>query len=554
MGAFLVKRLLSGLLLVAALTFLTFVVFNEIPTNPACLIVACGPHTTTDDAQIRAADHRLGIDRSAFVQYGDFAWRLVRHGDFGAAWTQSESVRTLIGRSLPVTASLVAGGMLLMLLLALPLGCIAALRPRTLADRGLLAASVIGLAIHPFVLGITIRDFFEHQFHIYDFSYCPLTGGSHPSLTSFGAVSTPCGGPVDWARHLLLPWTVFALFFLPIYMRMIRVRLLETFSEPWISTARAKGASETRVVLGHALRNAIGPVLPMLAIDAGTAITAAIYVETVFGLQGLGSLAVQAFSGQAGGYDLPLTAGIVTVVGAFVVLLNVASDVAGAWLDPRIRTRATTGLIPLPRAVASRPRARLALNVAVGAMLAALLALAVTHKDKQRSAFDLGTPIKTVHVSWDDVSRVEGQVASAGGPLDEHGYLETRVSAIEFGRYGWRVRASITNKSPLSVRVVSGPAPTGTSIVYPHQPMSLIVQSDEGSGTKELNPLPARAFAPALPAVLKPHASWTGTFAGSDPVARGTLFYVGFGQFMLDNSFNGALPFSMSTAKSATAP
>jgi peptide/nickel transport system permease protein len=556
MAAFLVKRVLSGLLLVAALTFLTFVVFNEIPTNPACLVVACGPHTTTTDAQIRAADHRLGIDRSVFVQYGDFAWRLVRHGDLGAAWTQSESVGTLIGRSLPVTASLVAGGMLLMLLLALPLGCIAALRPRTLADRGLLAASVIGLAIHPFVLGITIRDFFEHQLHIYDFSYCPLTG-SHASVSQFGDALTataPCGGPVDWASHLLVPWTVFALFFLPIYMRMIRVRLLETFGEPWISTARAKGASETRIVLGHALRNAIGPVLPMLAIDAGTAITAAIYVETVFGLQGLGSLAVQAFSGQAGGYDLPLTAGIVTVVGTFVVLLNVGADVAGAWLDPRIRTRATSGLIPLPQTIASRPRVRLSLNLVVAAMLAALIGLAVTHKDKPRSAFDLGTPVKTVRASWDDVNRLEAQVPGPNGPLSKHGYLETRVTSIEFGRYGWRVRASIANKSPLRVRVISGAAPTGASIFYPQQPMSLLVQTDEGSGTKRLNPLPALAFTPALPAALKPNSTWTGTFAGSDPVARGTLFYVGFGQFMLDGSFGGGQPFSTSTAKSATAP
>ena len=148
------------------LTFLTFVVFNEIPTNPACLVVACGPHTTTTDAQIREADHRLGIDRPVFVQYGDFVWRLVRHGDFGTSWTQPTRVGTLIGQSLPVTASLVAGGMLLMLLLALPLGCIAALKPRTPTDRGLLALSVVGLAVHPFVLGITIRDLFAQQLHI----------------------------------------------------------------------------------------------------------------------------------------------------------------------------------------------------------------------------------------------------------------------------------------------------------------------------------------------------------------------------------------------------
>src|SRR5262249_18344098 len=120
MAAFLVRRLLSGLLLIALLTFLTFVVFNEIPTNPACLVVACGPHTSTTDEQIREADHTLGIDRSVFVQYGDFVWKLVRHRDFGKAWTRNEQVGTLIGDALPATASLVVGGMALMLLLALP--------------------------------------------------------------------------------------------------------------------------------------------------------------------------------------------------------------------------------------------------------------------------------------------------------------------------------------------------------------------------------------------------------------------------------------------------
>ena len=450
--AFFLRRVLSGLLLVALLTFLTFVVFNEIPTNPACLVVACGPHTTTTDAQIRAADHRLGIDRSVFVQYGDFVWKLVRHGDFGAAWTTNARVGTLIGQSLPVTASLVGGGMLLMMLLALPLGCIAALRPRSATDRGLLAASVIGLAIHPFVLGLTIRDFFIQHLHVYDFSYCPLTGAPRPAPSPFGAVPSACGGPVDWAKHLAIPWLVFALFFLPIYMRMIRVRLLETFGEPWITTARAKGASETRVVAGHALRNAIGPVLPMLAVDAGTAITAAIYVETVFGLQGIGSLAVRAFSGQAGGYDLPLTAGIVAVVGAFVVLLNVTADVAGAWLDPRVRTTAASGLIPLParrRRETARPtRPEYRRRSRSGR---ACSRLAVTHKDSQGGALTLGAPVKTVHVSWDDISRLESQVGGA----TEHGYLETHVTAIDFGPDGWRVHASIANRSPLRLRVTS---------------------------------------------------------------------------------------------------
>ena len=543
MAAFLVRRVLSGLLLVGLLTFLTFFVFNEIPTNPACLVVACGPHTTTTDAQIRDADHQLGIDRSVFVQYGDFVWKLVSRGDLGNAWTSKVNVGQSIGHALPITLSLVAGGMVLMLLLAFPLGCIAALRPRSPVDRGLLAFSVIGLAIHPFVLGLTISEFFYNHFHIVS-AYCPLSG----------APPGGCGGPVDWASHLVIPWLVFALLFLPLYMRMLRVRLLETFSEPWISTARAKGASETRVVLGHAMRNAIGPVLPMLAIDAGTAITAAIYVETVFGLPGLGQLSVSAFSGKAGGYDLPLTAGIVIVIGAFVVLLNVCADVAGAWLDPRIRTKTSGGLIPLPSAVASRPRARLALNVAVAGALVALLAVAVTHRSGGGHGFDLGKPVQTVRVNWDDVTRLEAQVGTAQGVLQQHGYLETHVTAIEFGRYGWRVHASIANKSPLALGLFGVTAQPGLTIYYPNQPVSLLVQTDNGGGTRYLKPLPGTHFTPALPQLLKPRSTWTGTFSGADPVKRGTTFYVGFGQFSYAGSASNQRSFSTSTAKSATAP
>ena len=545
MVVFLLRRVLSGLLLVGALSFLTFFVFNEIPTNPACLVVACGPHTTTTDAMIQAADHQLGIDRSVFAQYGDWAWHVIRNGDFGHSWTTQIGVGSMIGDALPVTASLVGGGVVVMLLLALPLGALAATRPRTPTDRSILAVSVIGLAVHPFVLAIFVRDFFATHFHYYDFSYCPL----------FGSSPTGCGGPLSWAGHLAVPWLVFALFFLPLYMRMIRVRLLETYSEPWISTARAKGASEPRILTRHALRNAIGPVLPMLAIDAGTAITAAIYVETVFGLRGLGALAVTALSGVEGGYDLPLIAAIVAVVGTFVVLLNVGADVAGAWLDPRIRAKAASGLIPLPRSVDSRPRVRLALNLAVAAGMVALLAVAVAHPGSGApGAAKLTPPIRTVKLSWDDVTRVEGMVPASNGklPVPGHGYLETKVRSVELGKSGWRVHASIANVGDIPVRIF-GLAAAGASLSYPNQAFSLIVQEDNGGGVKHLQPLAATNFDPPLPKELKGNSKWVGTFSGNDAVAKGTLFYAGFGRFGYESSFD-TRSFSTSSAKSATAP
>jgi peptide/nickel transport system permease protein len=498
--------------------------------------VACGPHTTTTDEQIREADHTLGIDRSVFVQYADFEWNVLRHGDFGAAWTQQARVGSLIGAALPVTASLVAGGMVLMMLLALPLGCVSALRPRSPVDRGLLAVSVVGLAIQPFVLGITIRDFFANQLGIFEPGYCPLTDRSQLAR---------CGGPVDWAKHLLVPWCVFALVFLPLYMRMLRVRLLETFNEPWIATARAKGASERRVVLGHALRNAIGPVLPMLAVDAGTAITAAIYVETVFGLSGLGTLAVGAFSGQAGGYDLPLTAGIVMVVGAFVVLLNIAADVAGAWVDPRTRDRGTKGLIPLPAPVAARPNVRRGVTAALAVGTLALLALAVGYGGKAKAGVELGTPVRTLHVSWTDVYHLPGAGRAA---------IVTHVDRIELGVYGWRVHASITNRSAAALpleNIIEPPFPGATAgpQAYPRQPTSLLVRGPDQFGGTILQVHAATDYVPQLPRALRPHETWRGTFAGVGKIKSGALFYAGFGQF----EWNGQL-ISISSAKSATAP
>ena len=177
MIVFILRRLLSGLLLVALLTFLTFFTFNEIPTSPACLVVACGPKTTTNDAMVKAAEHQLGIDRPVLTQYGDWVWHVVRDGDFGNSWTTKTAVGSSLADAVPVTLSVVGGGMLLMLLLAIPLGSFAATRPRTLPDRAILAVSVVGLAIHPFVLGSLISEFFAIHLHVYSM-YCPLTGSS----------------------------------------------------------------------------------------------------------------------------------------------------------------------------------------------------------------------------------------------------------------------------------------------------------------------------------------------------------------------------------------
>ncbi len=271
----------------------------------------------------------------------------------------------------------------------------------------------------------------------------------------------------------------------------------------------------------------------MLAIDAGTAI----YVETVFGLQGLGAMSVRALSGGAGGYDLPLIVAIVTVVGAFVVLLNVASDVAGAWLDPRIRSRSASGLIPLPRSVEQRPRVRLALNLAVAAALVALVAVVISSKpEKKNGTVTLGTPVRTRKVDWHDYFRMFANVPQKGqsGTVGLEGTIEVDTKSVEIGPTGWRVHARMFNSSPLRLRVV--PLSPAGAAYYPIVPMSLVVQADNGGGVKRLEPLTATEIEPPLPQILGSQQRWDGTFAGSGVVKKGQLFYVGFGQFFYADS------------------
>lgn len=507
MAGFVVRRLLSGLGLVLLLTFLTYLVFEVIPVDPACLRVACGPNTHSTDADLRAADHALGVDRPILFQYARFLWRFLRHGSLGTTWIGAASVNQAIGAALPITASIVLGGVVILLLLAVPLGCLAALRPRTAVDRGVLAFGILGVAIHPFVLAYVLARFLAPDIGLPIGGYCALTS------TGGG-----CGGPVDWGKHLVLPWICFALFFLPLYVRMIRVRLLETLSAQYVVTARAKGATERRVVLGHVLRNAIGPVLPMAAADAGTALTAAIYIEVVFSMPGLGRLAVTALGGASGGYDRPLVVGIVCTVATFVVLLSVASDVGTAWLDPRVRLRASTGLVRLPGFLSRHEPSRRTKRVLAGVGVAVAIAggVAIYTSGSPTQAATLVPPTHTVRVSW-----TENHTVYVAG---QNGSVTVRVRKVEFGRRGWRVTGGVTSHMTTPLQIYAG----GTDI---RQSGFGLTYAERSQGYNTLVVANASDFRPALPVVLQPGASWNGTWSGIEAIPPGRQFYVGVGVF-----------------------
>ena len=240
-----------------------------------------------------------------------------------------------------MTASLVLGGMLLLLVVAIPLGIFVATRPRSVADRVTVAFSIAAISTHPLVVGLLLQLFVGNRWHIAPPSgYCPLTGSgpdlSNPAFLTSSTANVPtCGGPLDWSAHLVLPWLTFALFFVALYVRMVRNRMIEVLHEPYVRTARAKGASELQVVRGHALRNAISPIVTMIGMDIGMAIGIAMYIETVFGLPGLGRTTITALNGAAG-FDLPVILGITLVTGLAIILINLVVDLTLLAIDPTI--------------------------------------------------------------------------------------------------------------------------------------------------------------------------------------------------------------------------
>ena len=510
MAAYAVRRIGSGLLLILLLTFVTFAVYELIPVNPACLRIDCGPGNHSTPADFANADHQLGVDRPLPFQYARWVWRFIRHGSFGTAWIGGTSIDHAIGQALPVTAWIVAGGLFFLLLLAVPLGAYAALRPRSPADRGLLAFGIIGLAVHPFVLAIAIKELFG-LVHVGGAGYCSLVGGN-----------AVCSGPVQWANHLILPWFCFALFFLPLYLRMIRVRMIETLGEPWVKTARAKGASERRVVFGHVMQNAVAPLLPMVAADAGTELTAAIYIELVFHLNGMGQLAVTSLSGVSGGYDRAMIVAIVATIGIGVVVLNVIADIGRAALDPRVRLRTERGLFPTPRFLRESPLTRVPKRAyaAAGAVALVALGFVIYTWPNPPTGIVLTKPLRVQPLAVRQATTIN----PGSGSSQYQGRIVVRLRRAVFGKSGWRIDYSLTNDSPLTLQPVQGlrgVSGSGYSLGYNfHDGVEFVAHRE----------LDASQFLPSAPTLLKPHQTFRGSFGGLEDVPHGVQYSVTFAE------------------------
>jgi peptide/nickel transport system permease protein len=318
---YIIRRLLWAVVLFIAVTMSTYVIFFVIPSDPATL--AAGK--SARPADIARVRHYLGLDRSVPAQYGLFLKRLVIDRSLGRSFANRRDVNAMIGEAAPVTASLVAGGVILWMLIALPIGILSALRPRSLIDRLAMVFVLIGISAPVVWIGLIFQYLIGFRWNLTpNAGYCDLINPPP------GAI---CGGPIDWFYHLILPWMTFAVLFAAIYVRMIRSNVMDTLGEDYVRTARAKGASEPRVMSNHVLRNALLPVVTMLGMDIGIALGGAIFTESIFGLPGLGRLAVQSVFQ----FDLPTVQGVVVFSTVCIIIFNLLVDVLYAFIDPRIR-------------------------------------------------------------------------------------------------------------------------------------------------------------------------------------------------------------------------
>ena len=318
---FLIRRFCWAVFLFLCATVIAYIIFFVIPSDPAS--IACGTHCTPQI--IEHVRKSLHLDLPIYQQYWLFLWNMIGHQSLGHSYADGESVNSVIGQDVPVTASLVFGGAVFWLGLSIPIGILSALRPRSICDRVGMVFVLIGISAPPVWIGLILAYVIGFRL-----GWTPIA--TYCNLLPSSQVGT-CSGPGEWAYHLILPWMTFMFLFAALYVRLIRANVMETMSEDYVRTARAKGASAVRVLFQHVLRNSMLPVVTILGMDIGLALGGAVFTEFVFNLRGLGSQLIQSAQRD----DLPVVVGIVVFACLAVIVFNFMVDVAYAWLDPRIR-------------------------------------------------------------------------------------------------------------------------------------------------------------------------------------------------------------------------
>jgi peptide/nickel transport system permease protein len=313
-AAFIVRRSVGAILVLAAVSFITFAIFIVIPGGDPAERMAGKNATDENIANIRST---WGFDQPFYVQYGKMMQK-VFSGDL-ISYTTQQNVIQEIKRGLPATISLAVGAAIIWLFFGVLVGVISAVTAGRWSDRGITILALIGISMPVFWLGILARYYLgpENAGIFPDGGYVPLTEN-----------------PADWLYHMILPWFVLAVLFIGFYGRVLRSNILDSINEDYVRTARAKGLNPRRVLLKHVLRNSMIPIVTLFALDfAGVIGGGAILTETVFDLRGVGQYAAQSVRSL----DLPPIMAVTLLGAFFIVFFNAIVDFVYAYLDPRIR-------------------------------------------------------------------------------------------------------------------------------------------------------------------------------------------------------------------------
>jgi peptide/nickel transport system permease protein len=313
---FLLRRILAVLPVLFVVSLVVFLILRLAPGDPAA-VIAGNSATNEDIAKIQV---QLGLDRSIPVQYGIWMSNVFQ-GDLGFSYYLNKPVTELIAQRVEPTLSLAFGTVILAILIAVPLGTLAAWRMGGWLDRLLSGFSVAGFSVPVFVIGYLLIYFFAIRLE-----WLPVQG--YKSLSGPSAA-----GPWAWMRQLILPWMTLAMIYVALIARVTRASVSEALTEDYIRTARAKGISESAVLLRHALANAAVPIVTVVGIGIALLIGGVVVTETVYAIPGLGSLTVDAVLNR----DFPVIQGLVLLFSVSYVLINLLVDLSYLVLDPRIR-------------------------------------------------------------------------------------------------------------------------------------------------------------------------------------------------------------------------
>lgn len=305
MLAFAVRRLLVAVPLLIGVSLLVFCILRLIPGDPAQILLFGSNPTPATVANLR---HQLGLDQSPVAQYWLYLQRLLR-GDLGYSYVTNSSVLKEIGSRLPYTLNLALSALVIAVVLGFVTGVVAGQRPGSLLDRAATVISVLGLAVPYFWLAqLLVLVFAVHL------GWLPALGLGSP-------------------KAIILPALSLGLGFAAIITRLLRSSLIEVYQQPYLLVARAKGLTPTRLLLRHALRNAIGSVITVIGLQIGNLFGGAVAIEIIFGRPGLGQYLVSSIQQK----DIPAIQGVVLFVAVVYIAVNLLVDIVHSLLDPRLR-------------------------------------------------------------------------------------------------------------------------------------------------------------------------------------------------------------------------